>query len=165
MAMELILKKHIPGLGAEADIVKVKPGYARNFLIPRDYATVATGATKKLVEDLKRKRAEREAEELNRANDLAGKLGKVTLTFQMKSSTDEKVFGSVTAKDIIERLKDMDIQLERKRIKLGQPLKEKGEHKVDIDLGSGVHSSIKVVVDVTSEDKEEQDSKDKKKKK
>ncbi|MEM9445350.1 MAG: 50S ribosomal protein L9 [Verrucomicrobiota bacterium] len=150
MAIELILKKHIPGLGSEADVVKVRPGYARNYLIPRDYAIVADGATKKMVEELQKRRAEREAEELNNANELAAKLANVTLTFQLESAVKGgKAFGSVTAKDITERLAAMGIGLSRKKIKLKQPLKEKGEHKLDTDLGSGVHATIKVVLDIS----------------
>src|SRR5271169_4214461 len=81
MPVEVILKTKIEGLGSEADIVSVKPGYARNFLIPKDFAAPATLATKRQIEELKRKRAEREAAEMNEAQELAGKLGKLKLVF------------------------------------------------------------------------------------
>src|SRR5271168_643519 len=85
MPVEVILKTKIEGLGSEADIVSVKPGYARNFLIPKDFAAPATNATKRQVEELRRKRAEREASELNSAQELAGKLGKLKLVFTLEA--------------------------------------------------------------------------------
>jgi len=107
MPIEVILKQPVEGLGAEADIVKVKPGYARNFLIPRNIAAVATSASKRQIEELRRKRAEREAQEMNLAQEFAGKLNKATLTFQMQTGGESKVFDSVTTQDIVTRLKEM----------------------------------------------------------
>jgi large subunit ribosomal protein L9 len=148
MPVELILKKQVPGLGAEADLVKVKPGYARNYLLPRDLAAVATSASKKQIEELKRRRAEREAQELNEAQELATKLGKITVTFQMQSADTEqaKVFGSVTSADIAERLATLGHTIDKHKIDLPRPLKEIGEHTVAIELGSGVEAKIKVVL-------------------
>jgi len=86
MPIEVILKQPVPGLGAEADIVKVKAGYARNYLIPRDIASQATAASKKEIESLQKRRAEREASELKKAETLASALSKVTITFQMETA-------------------------------------------------------------------------------
>lgn len=155
MATELILKRPVEGLGSESDIVKVKPGYARNYLIPNDFAVVATNASKKLVDQLKRTRAEREARETQEAESLAAKLNKVTLTFQMKTADDagEKVFGSVTAQDILDRLAAQELYVEKKKLQVGRPLKDLGEHKITVHLGAGIEAKLKVVLD-TQEDKD-----------
>ena len=114
MPVEVILKTKIEGLGSEADIVSVKPGYARNFLIPKDFAAPATKATKRQIEELRRKRAEREATELNEAQELSGKLGKLKLVFTLESGEgSEKVFGSVTSQAIADKLKEAGFTIDR----------------------------------------------------
>jgi large subunit ribosomal protein L9 len=147
MAVELILKKPVLGLGLEADVVRVKPGYARNYLLPRDLATVATQASKKMVEDLKKSRAAREAAELNAAEEMATALKKLTITFQMEHGNSEKVFGSVTSQDIAARLEIQGHKVDRKKIDLPKPLKALGEHEVPISLPMGVQAKIKVVLE------------------
>ncbi|PTY03290.1 50S ribosomal protein L9 [Verrucomicrobia bacterium LW23] len=147
MALEVILKTKIDNLGAEADVVSVKPGYARNYLIPRNLAVVATSTSRKQVEDLKRKRAAREAEELNAAQDLSGRLGKVKLSFTLAAGEgQEKVFGSVTANDVADKLKEQGFEIDKKKIDLPRGLKETGEHEVAIGLSHGVTAHIKVEV-------------------
>jgi large subunit ribosomal protein L9 len=148
MPLEVILKKPITGLGCEADIVKVKAGYARNYLLPNDLALPATAAGKKQIEDLKKRRAAREAEELNAAEALATNLSKSTLTFQVETSDKSgKVFGSITTQDIEERLGAMGIQLDRKKIHLERPLKEVGEFTLPVQLPMGVKASLRVVLE------------------
>jgi large subunit ribosomal protein L9 len=148
MPVEVILKTKIEGLGSEADIVSVKPGYARNFLIPKDFAAPATQATKRQVEELKRKRAEREAAELNEAQELAGKLGKLKLTFILESGEgQEKSFGSVTNQDIANKLKEAGYEVDRKKIDLPRPIKDLGEHEVTLKLGSDIQATLHVVVE------------------
>jgi large subunit ribosomal protein L9 len=164
MALEVILKQPVHGLGAEADLVKVKPGYARNFLIPRGLAVTATAASKKFVEDLKRKRAAREAAELNDANEKAKALNKVTLTFQMEANEQGKIFGAVTAQDISERLAKLGHDIDKKKI-AAKPIKDEGDHEVTIALGHGVSAKIKVVLQVNKPEaaaEEEEASKKKK---
>jgi large subunit ribosomal protein L9 len=147
MVVDVILKTKIEGLGSEADVVSVKPGYARNFLIPKDYAAPATLATKRQVEELKRKRAEREATELNDAQELAGKLGKLKLVFTLESGEgSEKVFGSVTSQDISDKLKEAGFTVDRKKIDLPKAIKDLGEHEVAVKLGSDVQAKLNVVV-------------------
>jgi len=147
MPVEVILKTKIEGLGSEADIVSVKPGYARNFLIPKDFAAPATLATKRQVEDLKRKRAEREASELNAAQELAGKLGKLKLVFILQSGEgQEKSFGAVTNHDIAAKLKEAGFEVDRKKIDLPKPIKDTGEHEVTVKLGSEIHATLYVTV-------------------
>jgi large subunit ribosomal protein L9 len=145
MALEVILKQPVYGLGAEADLVKVKPGYARNFLIPRGMAVTATAASKKFVEDLKKKRAAREAAELNDANVTATALNKVTITFPMEINEQGKVFGAVTAQDISERLATLGHKVDKKKIQT-KPLKEEGDHEITVALGHGVQARFKVVL-------------------
>ena len=147
MPVEVILKTKIEGLGSEADIVSVKPGYARNFLIPKDFAAPATLATKRQVEDLKRKRAEREASELNAAQELAGKLGKLKLVFTLAAGEgQDKSFGSVTNQDIANKLKEAGHDIDRKKIDLPKPIKDTGEHEVALKLGHDVIATLHVTV-------------------
>jgi large subunit ribosomal protein L9 len=149
MAVEVILKKPVDGLGAEADVVRVKPGFARNFLIPRGIAVVATATSKKQVDQLKKIRAEREARELNDAQELASKLGKLTLTFQMSTggeSSKAKVFGSITAQDLASRLAEQGYEIDKKKIQLPQPIKNLGETSVNLNLGNGIQAKLKVVL-------------------
>ena len=147
MPVEVILKTKIEGLGSEADIVSVKPGYARNFLIPKDFAAPATSATKRQMEDLKRKRAEREASELNAAQELAGKLGKLKLVFTLAAGEgQDKSFGSVTNQDIANKLKEAGHDIDRKKIDLPKPIKDLGEHEVTVKLGSEIQAKLNVTV-------------------
>ena len=147
MPVEVILKTKIEGLGSEADIVSVKPGYARNFLIPKDFAAPATSATKRQMEDLKRKRAEREAAELNEAQELAGKLGKLKLVFVLEAGEgQEKSFGSVTNHDIATKLKEAGHDIDRKKIDLPKPIKDTGEHEVTVKLGSEIQATLHITV-------------------
>jgi len=147
MPVEVILKTKIEGLGSEADIVSVKPGYARNFLIPKDFAAPATSATKRQMEDLKRKRAEREAAELNEAQELASKLSKLKLVFTLEAGEgQEKSFGSVTNHDIATKLKEAGHDIDRKKIDLPKPIKDTGDHEVIVKLGSEIQATLHVSV-------------------
>lgn len=163
MQTEVILKAKVEGLGAEADMVKVRPGYARNYLIPRGLALPATSAVKHQVEKLKQARAEREARELNEANALATRINRMTLTFQMTAGGEgEKVFGSVTAHDIVERLAKENVALDRKRLKLAHPIKTTGEHAIEVHLHPDVKASLRVVLEVKRAEGEAAEEKDRK---
>lgn len=153
MSIEVILNEPIEGLGAEADIVKVKSGFARNHLFPTQKAAMATAASKRQIEELRKKRAEREARELNEAQELAGKLAKVTLTFQMQTAEGTRVFGSVTAQDIVTRLEEMKITLDKRKLGLHQPIKTIGETVINASLGHDVHASFKVILEAPIEEK------------
>ncbi len=151
MQTEVILKSKIESLGAEADIVRVRPGYARNYLFPRGLAVPATAGQKHLIETLRKARAAREASELNDANQLASRLNKMTITFQMLSGSSseeekQKLFGSVTATDIVDRLSKEGVVLEKKKLKLAGPIKDLGEHKIEVALHMDVTASFKVVL-------------------
>src|SRR3982750_932192 len=102
---EVILTENVAGLGAEADMVKVRRGYARNYLLPRGKAYEVTPATMRQLDNLKKKRAEREARELNDAEELTRRISKLKVTFTLATGESGKAFGSVTAQDIMNRLK------------------------------------------------------------
>jgi large subunit ribosomal protein L9 len=144
---EVILTAHIPSLGAEADVVKVRRGYARNFLIPRGMAHEVTPATLRMTNSLKARRAEREAKELNEANDTAKRLGKLKLSFLLDTGESGKAFGAITAKDIADRIKaESGTEIDRHSIILERPIKETGDLTVDVRLHPDVHASLKISV-------------------
>lgn len=144
---EVILTAHIPSLGAEADVVKVRRGYARNFLIPRGMAHEVTPATLRMTNSLKARRAEREAKELNQANDAAKRLGKLKLSFVLETGESGKAFGAITAKDIADRVKaEGGMEIDRHAIALERPIKETGDFAVDVRLHPDVHAALKLSV-------------------
>jgi large subunit ribosomal protein L9 len=140
---ELILTENIPGLGAEADLVKVRRGYARNYLLPRGKAhEVSPGALRQL-DALKQKRAEREARELNEAEELARRISKARFVFTLETGETGKAFGSVTAQDIMNRIKnEVGAEIDRHKIVLERPIKDTGEHEVAIKLHHDVTAQV-----------------------
>jgi large subunit ribosomal protein L9 len=140
---ELILTENVPGLGAEADVVKVRRGYARNYLLPRGKAYEVTPGTLRKLDALKQKRAEREARELNEAEELARRIGKARLIFTLETGETGKAFGSVTAQDIVNRLKnELGTDIDRHKIVLERPIKDTGEHEVAIRLHHDVTAQL-----------------------
>ena len=132
---EIILTENVAGLGAEADMVKVRRGYARNYLLPRGKAHEVTPASLRQVDALKAKRAEREARELNEAEELARRIGKARMLFTLETGETGKAFGSITAQDIVNRLKnELGAEIDRHKIVLERPIKDTGEHEVAIKL-------------------------------
>jgi large subunit ribosomal protein L9 len=140
---ELILTENVPGLGAEADLVKVRRGYARNYLLPRKMAHEVTPAALRQLNTLKQKRAEREARELNDAQELARRIGKARFVFTLETGETGKAFGSVTAQDIVNRLKnEVGAEIDRHKIVLDRPIKDTGEHEVAIKLHHDVTAQL-----------------------
>jgi len=136
---EIILTENVPGLGAEADVVKVRRGYARNYLLPRGKAHEVTPASLRQLDALKAKRAEREARELNQAEELARRIGKARIIFTLETGETGKAFGSVTAQGIVNRLKnELGTEIDRHKIILERPIKDTGEHEVAIKLHHNV---------------------------
>jgi large subunit ribosomal protein L9 len=149
--VEVILTSNIVGLGAESDHVKVNPGYARNFLYPQGLAIPLTGANKKRLESLRRRRAEREAHELNTMMELSKSLSKMVLTITVKTGDDGKLFGSVTSGTIADELKhQFDITLDKRKIALEHPIRNVGDHEVEMRLHTEVRTTLKVVVKSTT---------------
>ena len=163
---EVILTEKIASLGAEADVVKVKRGYARNFLVPRGLALEVTPATLKRLNLLKAKRAEREAKELNEAEDLARRINKLKITLELETGETGKAFGSITAADLAERLKKEfggHTEIDRHKIHLEKPIKDTGEHEVTVKLHQEV--TAKLIVNVKAKGSEDAKSADAEEKK
>lgn len=145
---EVILTHNIVGLGAESDHVKVAAGYARNFLYPQGMAIPVTAGNKKRLEALRRRRAEREAHDLNSMTELAASLGKITIKIMVKTGADGRMFGSVTSGTIADELKKQcDVALDKKKIHLEQPLRAVGEHEVELHLHADVKPKLKVLIE------------------
>ena len=149
---KIILTDNVPGLGAEADIVKVRRGYARNYLLPQGKAHEVTPASLRQLENLKKKRAEREARELNEAEELARRINKLRVIFKLETGETGKAFGSVTAQDIVTRLKnEIGEEIDRHKIHLEHPIKTTGEHEVAVKLHHDVTVNFKFEVKSTRE--------------
>jgi large subunit ribosomal protein L9 len=146
---EVLLVKPVEGLGGEGDQVRVRAGFARNFLLPRAIAVPVTRANKKHIEALKKRRGEREAQELNGAQDLARKLEKTSLAFAVKTGEGGKMFGAITASDIHEKLVAAGLQVDKRRIHLHTPVKTLGRHEVKVRLHADV--TVELGFDVVSE--------------
>jgi large subunit ribosomal protein L9 len=146
---EVLLVKPVEGLGGEGDQVKVRAGYARNYLFPRDVAVPVTKANRKQVEALKKRRAEREAQELNGANELAHKLEKTGLAFAVTTGEGGKMFGAITSSDIHDKLVAAGFTIDKKRIHLHTPVKTLGKHTVKVKLHADV--TVELSFDVVSE--------------
>jgi large subunit ribosomal protein L9 len=146
--VEVILTKHIIGLGGESDQVRVAAGYARNYLLPQGFAIPLTGANKRRLEALKQRRAEREAHELNSMTELAASLSKLVLTVKVKTGDDGKMFGSVTAGTIADELKhQFDVALDKKKVHLEKPIRGLGEFEIDMHLHPDVRGRLKLRVE------------------
>lgn len=143
---ELILKDDVEKLGSAGDVVDVKPGYARNYLLPQGLALRASeGNLKRLREERRHKEraVEREREQ---AEDLAARLEGRSLTFHEQAAEEGKLFGSVTAQDIEARLAEEGLTVDRRRIGLEEPIKELGVYNVEVDLYEDVTPVLKVWV-------------------
>lgn len=151
MKTEVILIQNIVGLGGESDLVKVAAGYARNYLFPQGLAVPVTAANKRRIEALKQRRAEREAHEYNAMSELAKSISKLIAVVTVKTGDDGKLFGAVTAGMIADQLKtQFDIVLDKKKIHLEHPIKNVGEHDVDLRLHPEVNATLKVRVESTT---------------
>lgn len=154
---QVILKEKIQGLGAEADVVKVRAGYARNFLIPQGRAYEASDANLRHLESLKAARAQREADELLEFQEIATKLAKLTPKFELATGQGGKAFGSVTSMDIHKELSDQGIEIDRHAIELDKPIKNTGKFDIAIKLHAQVICNLAIRVDAVeaSHDAEE----------
>ena len=131
---DILLLEPVTGLGGEGDKVSVKAGYARNFLLPRKMALPVNRANQKYIDALQKRRAEREAQELGNAQELAAKIEKVGIAIAVKTGEGGKMFGSVTAQDLVDRLKEDGIEVERKQLNLYTPVKSLGKHTTKVKL-------------------------------
>jgi large subunit ribosomal protein L9 len=146
---EVLLVKPVEGLGGEGDQVKVRAGYARNFLLPRKIAVTLNASNKKHVDALKKRRAEREQTELSGAQELGKKLEKTSLAFAVTTGEGGRMFGAITAQDVHEKLTAAGIVLDKKKIHLFAPVKTLGKHTVKVKLHADV--TVELGFDVVSE--------------
>jgi large subunit ribosomal protein L9 len=144
--MDVILREDIEKLGTRGQLVKVAPGYARNFLLPNKMAVAATESNKKIVEQERQAHLRREAKVEGEAKDLGKMLGNVAITISQKAGENDQLFGSVTSKDIAEALEKQGYTIERRKIALEEPIKTLGEFKVPIRLHREVTAEITVTV-------------------
>ena len=144
--MEVILRQAIENLGQPGEVVKVKPGFARNYLLPRGLAYEATPGNRKRIERERERLVAAESERRQSAQGLAEKLEQVNLTFAARVGEEGKLFGSVTAADIAQQLEAQGIHIEKRQIDLHEPIKSLGIYRVPVRLHADVKPELKVWV-------------------
>jgi large subunit ribosomal protein L9 len=144
--MEVILREDIDKLGARGEIVKVAPGYARNFLLPKRLAVTATDANRKIVEQERQAHLRKEAKQKTEADDLGKLLAGTTVTISQKAGENDQLFGSVTAQDIVNALAAKNFTIERRKVQLEEPIKQLGTYQVALRLHKDVTTEIGVNV-------------------
>ncbi len=148
--MEVILRQDVEKLGTTGQVVKVAPGYARNFLVPRGLAVPATEANKKIVEQQRQAYLRKEAKLAADAQELAKLMANVSINISQKAGENDQLFGSVTAQDIADQLDKQGYKIDRKKVALDHPIRTIGEHKVVVKLHREV--SIEIPVNVSKEE-------------
>ncbi|PID60694.1 MAG: 50S ribosomal protein L9 [Ignavibacteriae bacterium] len=144
--MKVILRKNFDQLGKIGDLVEVKDGYARNFLLPRQIAYIATKGNIRALEEEKQQLAKKEVKELEDAKVLASELENVSITIPVKVGEEDKIFGSVTSQMIADALKEKQYDIDRRKIELEEPIKALGIYDVSIKLHNEVNATIKTWV-------------------
>ncbi|MEU0564157.1 50S ribosomal protein L9 [Nonomuraea sp. NPDC005983] len=145
--MKLILTNEVSGLGAPGDVVEVKDGYGRNYLIPRGFAMRWTRGAEKQIESIKKARDAREIRDLGTAKEVAGQLGALRVRLTTRAGDAGRLFGSITTGDIAEAVKAAGGPvLDRRRIEIVNPIKSVGSHKVSVKLHPEVSASVDVEV-------------------
>lgn len=148
--MDVILREDIEKLGTRGQLVKVAPGYARNFLLPKKMAVAATESNKKIVEQERQAHLRREAKVVGEAGDLAKLMESVVVTISQKAGENGQLFGSVTSKDIADALEAQGYTIERRKVGLDEPIKSLGEFKVPLRLHRDV--TVEIAVNVVKEE-------------
>jgi large subunit ribosomal protein L9 len=145
--MEVILKKNVDKLGYANEIVTVKPGYGRNFLIPQGYAVLATASAKKAHAEVMKQKAHKESKLVAEAQELAAKLADLKVTISTKAGENGKIFGSVNTVQLSEALKKAGYDVDRKSLKIkDEPIKEVGTYEAEANLHKGVKPVFKFEV-------------------
>lgn len=144
--MKVILQQDMPNLGKIGSIVKVRDGYGRNFLIPRGIAVLADEKNTRVLNHQKLLAQSLAAKQKKAAMELADKIAANAVSFSLKAGEDDRLFGSVTAKDIVDALAQKGIVVERKKLALENPIRELGVFQVAVDLGSSVQGTVQVFV-------------------
>ena len=144
--MEIILRADVQHLGKVGEVVKVKDGYARNYLLPKGLAYPATEANKKKIAYEGERLTRQQAAEKSAAETEAGRLADVQITFAVKVGEEDKLFGSVTASDIQRKLEEMGIHVEKRKIDLPEPIRELGDFNIGIKIHPEVRPEVRVTV-------------------
>jgi large subunit ribosomal protein L9 len=144
--MEVILREHVDNLGRRGEVVKVADGYARNYLLPRKLALVATEGNKKQIERERAKFEAKEQEERKIAEALAARLANIEIVIARRVGETEALYGSVTSADIVEALAAKGFDIDRRKLQLPEPIKSLGETDVPVRLARDVNASVKVKV-------------------
>ncbi|NBR14535.1 MAG: 50S ribosomal protein L9 [Flavobacteriales bacterium] len=145
--MEIILKKNVDKLGYANELVSVKPGYGRNFLIPQGYAVLATPSAKKAHAEIMRQKSHKEAKNLAEAQELAAKIEGLTITIATKAGENGKIFGSVSTVQLAEAIRKAGFEIDRKSLKIkDEPIKEIGTFEAEANLYKGVKQAFKFEV-------------------
>ncbi|MEN9743079.1 MAG: hypothetical protein RLZZ65_884 [Bacteroidota bacterium] len=145
--MEVILKKNVDKLGYTNEVVTVKPGYGRNFLIPQGYAVLATASAKKAHEEVMRQKSHKESKMLAEAQAVAAKLADVSVSIATKAGENGKIFGSVNTVQLAEALRAAGFDIDRKSLKIkDEPIREIGSFEAEANLYKGVKQSFKFEV-------------------
>jgi large subunit ribosomal protein L9 len=141
--VKVLLKKNVDALGAGGEVVRVRPGFARNYLLPRGLAVPATSGNLARVEDLKKAAAAEAAEAVAVARELETKLGAVSVQIERASGEEDRMWGSVTSKDIEEAFHRVGVTIDRRRLQLPEPIKRFGAVEVPIKLHTSVTATLK----------------------
>jgi large subunit ribosomal protein L9 len=144
--MKVILRKNFDQLGKVGEILNVKDGYARNFLIPRGIAYQATQGNIRALEEEKKQIQKREAKELEEAQKLAVEMEKVSVTIPVKVGEEEKIFGTVTSQMIVDSLKEKGFEVDKRKVEITEPIKSLGIYSVAVKLHSNVTATVKTWV-------------------
>lgn len=144
--MKVILQENMDNLGHIGDVVKVAPGYARNYLLPKGFALVANERNAKALEHAKRQLEYKKNKVLEAAKGIVGQIEALTITLTHKAGDEGKLFGSVTNMEIAEQLKASGIEIDRRKIVLAEPIKQTGEYKVTVKVHPTITADLKVVV-------------------
>jgi len=145
--MEVILKKNVDKLGYANEVVTVKPGYGRNFLIPQGYAVLATASAKKAHEEVMRQKSHKESKMLAEAQAVAAKLADVSVSIATKAGENGKIFGSVNTVQLAEALREAGFDIDRKSLKIKEePIRDLGTFEAEANLYKGVKQTFKIEV-------------------
>ena len=144
--MDVILREDIVNLGSRGEVVKVAPGYARNFLLPKRMAVAATPSNKKIVEQERQSHVRKEAKQKGEAEDLSKLMAGVSVTISQKAGDNDQLFGSVTSKDVADALAGKNFTIDKRKIQLDEPIKTLGEFKVPVRLHKDVTAEVTVIV-------------------
>ncbi len=144
--MKVLLKSDVTNIGKKGELLEVKEGYARNFLIPNGLAIEATGGTMKQYEEEKKAVDRRKAKEKEDAQALASKIKGVTVTLRHKAGEEGRLFGSITSAEVAEALKQKGFEIDKKQVHLDEPIRLCGKHEAKIKLHSEVTSTLNVEV-------------------